>query len=164
LVGEFDRENEVRSKVGDPEMSVLKIVSHFNYGLGRLYLLVDLLVSLRDADIILRREKFKQMRADRLNSIDRKRVRSNKMQEEMREAEIEDGENFNQIEWIALFNENNPEVEIPEEPKRDTDLDYDPVDERSEQIQDAGDALNDDSPQDQPADGNLLDDANKDPQ
>ena len=43
----------------------------------------------------------------------------------MAQAENEDGENFNQTEWLTTFNENYPEIEIPEEPVKDIDIDFD---------------------------------------
>lgn len=118
-------ENDIKSKAGDPDMNVMRQVSLFNYGLARLYVLLDILVNLREEDILMRREKFKRDRAERVDANERKRVRNNQLREEMAEAEALEGDEFNQAEWLAAFNEANPEIEIPHEPKRDVDMDYD---------------------------------------
>lgn len=158
MVEEIQSENEVRAKSGDPDLNVLKTVSYYNYGLGRLFLLLDLLISLRDADVILRRERFKQMRAERLDAIEKNRVRDRMMQQEMAEAQQEEGDNFNQAEWIATYNENNPEMQVPDEPQRDIDLDCDPVEEKTEPVDDQGDGQADGIHQDQPTNPVLVDD------
>jgi hypothetical protein len=140
-------------------------VSYYNYGLGRLFLLLDLLISLRDADVVLRRERFKQMRIERHDAIEKNRVRDRMMQQEMAEAQQEEGDNFNQADWIAAYNENNPEHIVPENPQRDIDLDCDPVEERTEVVDDQGDVLADDGHLDQPTDPTpVVDDADKDAQ
>lgn len=118
-------EASVKSRAGDGDLNVVRQVSLFNYGLGRLYVLLDTLVNLREADILIRRANFRRARAERVDALERKRVRNNRMREEMADAEAEEGENFNQADWMIDFNNANPEVEILEEPKRDIDLDYD---------------------------------------
>lgn len=104
------------------------------------------------------------MRVQRVDAIERKRVRNNRKEEEMAEAKNEEGENFNQADWLAAFEENNPEIEIPEEPAKDVDLDYDQPEEIADATQDSVDGQADGAPQDQPADDVNQDDANDNPQ
>lgn len=85
---------------------------------------MTLVVSLRIQDIQVRKEKYRLRRRERVNIIEAKKDRSERLLRELYDAREEADENFNEDEWVEIWNHNNPDTEVPDEPVKEVNADF----------------------------------------
>lgn len=101
---------------------------HYNIGLGRLLRYLVLVTSCRLQDITLRREDRNRRKKERENCILEKQARIDRKEADREEAmaEVEEGEEFKADEWNETWDQDHPEIEIPDEVQDEIDIDLEP--------------------------------------
>lgn len=102
-------------------------IDGYNLGLGRLFRWVLMTLKLRKLNIEVRRENYERKVNDRLNKMDEneKIIAAKEIAFEEYKASVpqEEIEQFNQEEWLKVYDEEHPLLEIPEEMVEDVDND-----------------------------------------
>lgn len=76
----------------------------------------------------MRREDRIRRKQEREEKIHEKQARLDRKEADREEAmvDLEEGEEFNEEEWLETWEEENPEIEIPEEVQDENDNDLEP--------------------------------------
>lgn len=102
-------------------------IDNYNLGLGRIFRWLQMSLKLRKMNIEIRRDNYDKKVNERFNKIDEnEKIKSAKEQAlEEHKANIppEELPNFDQEEWIKLYDEEHPLLEIPDEVAEDIDND-----------------------------------------
>ena len=101
-------------------------VGLYNYALARLLSFVQLSVSLRVRDVLYRKNLFQEKRKERFRLIQERNRLRNQLIVDVEDARQEyTGEGtFNEEEWMLTYADKY-QVTVPDEPTKDTDLDFD---------------------------------------
>ena len=102
-------------------------IDNYNLGLGRLFRWLSMSLRLRKLNIEIRKENFEKKVNDRFNKIDEnekiKAAREQALDDHKATIPPEEVEAFDPEEWLRVYNEEHPMMEIPEEPVEDVDND-----------------------------------------
>jgi len=121
-VSSYQYINRIKARLAN---IVQEDVNNYNLGLGRLFLYLTLVVSLRIQDIIIRREERENLKKEIEAKTEEERLRVEKLENDIatKKEELAEDEEFDEDAERADLEERFPPIEIPVLPPEELDLD-----------------------------------------